>query len=162
MPSIFDNQFHETKLSSGLQTYFPAYQRIDVAPGYLALRGWASLDLLVRESFEVGDVEGPIARVLVGMVLPSQHEEIIDHLRSEISPSEDESLSLRERAPQVREALKTHMRTQLASGIPTSQDRATLRLCVSSLTLVLLSCGSPRGSHCTENILAPPPGSTDP
>lgn len=127
MPSIFDNQTFETKLSTGLQTYFPSYQRIDVATGYFALRGWASLDPLVRESFEVGDVEGPIARVLVGMVLPAQHEEIIDQLRSEISPNEDETLSLRERAPQVRETLKSHLRTQLATGIPTSRDRETLQ-----------------------------------
>ena len=135
MPSIFDNQTDETKLSSGLRTYFPSYQRIDVATGYFALRGWASLDPLVRESFESGEVESfesgeakePIARILVGMVLPAQHDEIINQLRSEISPSEDESKSLAERAPQVRDALKAHLRAQLSSGIPTTKDRKTLQ-----------------------------------
>lgn len=127
VPSIFDNQTDETKLSSGLRTYFPSYQRIDVATGYFALRGWASLDPLVRESFESGDVEGPIARILVGMVLPAQHDEIIDQLRSEISPGDDEFISLRERAPQVRETLKAHLRAQLSSGIPTAKDRETLQ-----------------------------------
>lgn len=127
MPSIYDNQTAETRLSVGLEKFFPSYERIDVATGYFALRGWASLDPLVRESFEAGDVEGPIARILVGMVLPAQHEEIIDQLRSEISPNEDETLSLRERAPQVRETLKSHLRTQLANGIPTAQDRETLQ-----------------------------------
>lgn len=127
MPSIYDNQSPEKKLSSGLQKFFPSYQRIDVATGYFALRGWQSLDSLVRESFESGDVDRPVARILVGMVLPAQHEEIIDQLRSEISPNEDETQSLRERAPQVREALKAHLRTQLATGIPTAKDRETLQ-----------------------------------
>lgn len=127
VPSIYDNQSIETRLSTGLEKYFPSYQRIDVATGYFALRGWSSLDPLVRESFETGDVEGPTARILVGMVLPAQHEQITDQLRSEISPSDDKSQSLRERAPQVRETLKLHMRAQLASGIPTKQDRETLQ-----------------------------------
>lgn len=56
-------------------------------------------------------------------MLPAQHEEIIDQLRSEISPDEDETLSLREHAPQVSETLKSHLRTQLASGIPVVEDR---------------------------------------
>ncbi|WP_408932124.1 helicase-related protein [Corynebacterium sp. YSMAA1_1_D6] len=127
MPSIYDNQSPEKKLSSGLQKFFPSYQRIDVATGYFALRGWQSLDSLVRESFESGDVDRPVARILVGMVLPAQHEEIIDQLQSEISPNEDETQSLRERAPQVREALKAHLRAQLATGIPTAKDRETLQ-----------------------------------
>lgn len=127
MPSIYDNQSPETRLSAGLKKYFPSYQRIDVATGYFSLRGWSSLDELVRESFETGDVDTPVARILVGMVLPAQHEELIDQLKSEISPNEKESLSLRERAPQIREALKAHMRKQLAAGIPTKHDRQTLR-----------------------------------
>jgi len=127
VPSIYDNQTPETKLSFGLRKFFPSYHRIDIATGYFSLRGWSSIDPLVRESFESGDVDGPIARVLVGMVLPSQHEEMIDQLRSQISPNEDETLSLREQAPKVRETLKAHMRAQLASGIPTATDRETLQ-----------------------------------
>ena len=128
MPSIYDNQTPETKLSFGLRKFFPSYHRIDIATGYFSLRGWSSIDPLVRESFETGDVDGPIVRILVGMVLPSQHEEMIDQLRSQISPNEDETLSLREQAPKIRETLKAHMRAQLARGIPTATNRETLQL----------------------------------
>lgn len=37
-----------------------------------SLCGWASLDPSVRGCFEVSDVEGPIARILAGMVLPAR------------------------------------------------------------------------------------------
>lgn len=127
VPKIFDNQSPETKMRGALETLFPSYQRIDVATGYFALRGWSSLDLLVREQFEVGDVEGPVARVLVGMILPAQHESIIDNLQAQITPLEGSATSLRERAPKVREELKAHLRKQLASGIPTKEDRETLQ-----------------------------------
>lgn len=66
-------------------------------------------------------------RVLVGMVLPSQHKEMIDQLRSQISPTEDETLSLCGQAPKVQETLKAHLRAQLSSGIPTATDRETLQ-----------------------------------
>jgi len=42
---------------------FPSYHRIDIATGYFSLRGWSSIDPLVRESFETGDVDGPIESV---------------------------------------------------------------------------------------------------
>ncbi|MDK8585744.1 hypothetical protein QP904_04565 [Corynebacterium kefirresidentii] len=52
---------------------------------------------------------------------------MIDQLRSQISPNEDETLSLREQAPKIRETLKAHMRAQLARGIPTATNRETLQ-----------------------------------
>ena len=114
-------------MDGALKSLFPSYQRIDIATGYFALRGWSSLDAIVREQFESGEVEGPIARVLVGMILPAQHESIINNLRAEITPTGTESISLRESALKVREELKTHLRKQLASGIPTKRDREVLQ-----------------------------------
>lgn len=127
MPAIYDNRKPETQLRVGLEDYFPAYDRIDVATGYFALRGWSSLDGLVREKFESGEVEGPVARIMVGMVQNSLHEKVLEELQSSITPGENETLSLAEKAPKVREELKAHMRSQLSRGIPTKRDREALQ-----------------------------------
>lgn len=127
MPSIFNNRTDETKLSSNLRTYFPSYQHIDVATRYFAPRGWVSLGPPVRENFESGDVKGPITHILAGMVSPVRHDEVIDQLRSEISPNDDEFMSLREHVPQVCETLKAHLCTQPPSEIPTVKGRENLQ-----------------------------------
>ncbi|WP_240452515.1 helicase-related protein [Corynebacterium xerosis] len=124
---IFDNQSPDKRLSEALRQTFSAYQRIDVATGYFALRGWAELDPLIRESYETGDCDGPIARILVGMIMPAQHEAMIDALQAQVSQSENDTTSLGEKAGLVRDQLVVHLRNQLATGVPTKTDRQTLQ-----------------------------------
>lgn len=122
--TLFDNQASDSTLRTALQDQFPEYWSIDVATGYFALRGWAALDDLVRE--KAAEHEGVIARILVGMVLPGQHQAIMEALDEEISPQKDATEGLQAKAARVPEELKAHLREQLSRGIPTKEDRIIL------------------------------------
>lgn len=85
MPRIFDNLAAETQLGLALRTHFTdSYTNVDVATGYLDLRGWSHLgDVMEGKAYESGSA--PVARVLVGMVAPSESQAILDSLQSELS-----------------------------------------------------------------------------
>ena len=71
MPTIFDNLAAESQLGTALRQHFKdSYTHVDVATGYLDLRGWSHLgDVIEDKAHESGSA--PVARVLVGMVAPS-------------------------------------------------------------------------------------------
>ncbi|MGV0392052.1 phospholipase D-like domain-containing protein [Corynebacterium phoceense] len=127
MPSIFDNQSPETRLRNELEKIYPSYASIDVATGYFGLRGWSSLDDLVRATHEKSPDDKPQARVLVGMVMPAQNEEALEALRAELSSAEEIKPGASENAGIVRDALVRHLRQQLSAGVPRSSDRKTLQ-----------------------------------
>ncbi len=51
MPEIYDNK--KLKLSQGLQEMMPYYKRIDIATGYIDLRGWEE----IREQIDRADFD---------------------------------------------------------------------------------------------------------
>ncbi|WP_027019051.1 helicase-related protein [Corynebacterium sputi] len=130
MPRIYDNLSEDTQLLSALKTFGPApTHSIDIATGYFALRGWAAIDTLIVEharNREINDSIGrPVLRLLIGMVLPNQHRELIESLDAQIN-GVGTPLGLKERQQKVRAQLILHLREQLARGFPTPEDRRSL------------------------------------
>jgi hypothetical protein len=123
VPRIFDNLAAESQLGTHLQRTFKDFQRMDVAVGYFNLRGWRYFDELVREK-EAGN--GPVVRILIGMVSGGPQEEALTDLQAEVDGTEtvdaDGSVA-RERKAMLLEQLKI----QLMRGLPTAADRKTLR-----------------------------------
>ncbi|QWW19147.1 hypothetical protein I6B53_08535 [Schaalia sp. 19OD2882] len=60
----------------------PDYETLDIATGCFDLRGWAVLDDEIRRRREQG-ADGPIVRLLVGMVTASQHDQRLRDLDME-------------------------------------------------------------------------------
>lgn len=79
MPQIFDNITDPTRLGPALQSDLTNFDSVEVATGYLDLRGWAGFADLVDAKPSEG-LERPIARVLVGMVMPSAAAEMLSAL----------------------------------------------------------------------------------
>lgn len=102
---------------------------MDVAVGYFNLRGWRYFDDLIRAK---PDDAGPVARILIGMVTGGPQEEALDALQADVEgegqPEADGAVA-RERKATLLEQL----RTQLMRGVPTKQDRGTLRSLASLL-----------------------------
>ena len=70
-----------------------------------------------------------VARVLVGMVAPSDSQAILDSLQSELSEdSPGASIHDNSKALEQKERLVRHLRTQLMRGLPTKSGQETLRL----------------------------------
>lgn len=128
MPTIFDSAGDNTLGSSLLKT-FPAHQRLDVATGYLDLRGWSSFSDLVDEKCPAeGSPKQAVARVLVGMVTPSAAQAMLDELQDQVQPPAPyahipDFESARKRQTQV----VAHLREQLMRGLSTTEGQASLR-----------------------------------
>ncbi len=129
MPTIFDNLTNETKLGYAVRKHFSeSYARLDVATGYLDLRGWSHLGEAI-EGKPSDDSEGPVARVLVGMVAPSDSQAILESLQGELSdPEPGGGVHDVAKAQDQKQRLVRHLRTQLMRGLPTQSGRETLQL----------------------------------
>lgn len=127
MPNIFDNLTDDTRLGPALQASLHHFDTVDVATGYLDLRGWRVFaDILHNRQEEVA--ERPMARVLVGMVAPADSESILRSLQEEIQPAPYGSdIHDREKALRRRDQLVAHLRNQLMRGLATVEGQATLR-----------------------------------
>lgn len=127
MPRIYDNLSDSTKLGTGLNEFLHSFDSIDVATGYFDLRGWSQLDDLVRtKAAERQDGDRPVARVLIGMVRPAEHEELMQAITQPLS-QDDDGEGARSRATRIRTKLVNHLARQLSRGIPTAAQRATLQ-----------------------------------
>ena len=129
MPKIFDNLTAESQLGVALRQYFEnSYATVDVATGYLDLRGWAHLgEVIDQKAFTDGNE--PVARVLVGMVAPSDSQAILNSLQSELAePAAGAAIHDNAKALEQKERLVRHLRTQLMRGLPTTAGQATLQL----------------------------------
>jgi hypothetical protein len=129
VPTIFDNLAAESQLGKALRQHFMgSYSSVDVATGYLDLRGWSHLgDVIEGKTYEPG--MAPVARVLVGMVAPSESQAILDSLQSELSEDGPGALIHdSSKALEQKERLVRHLRTQLMRGLPTKSGQETLRL----------------------------------
>lgn len=124
MAKILDNISDEPKMGDYARVLFEEADRLDVATGYFNLRGWGLFCDLVDE--KVGtQAKFPVARILIGMVQGSAHQEVLDAYRREIEGNEDISAD-RETAVARRNALVQVLRGQLMRGVPTATDRQTL------------------------------------
>ncbi len=75
MPNLFDNLSDEGRLAPALRASLRDYDRVDIATGYLDLRGWAELADVVDG--KTGATK-PTARVLIGMMAPADSAAILD------------------------------------------------------------------------------------
>lgn len=126
MPRIYDNLSEDTKLGSGLNQFLRSFTAIDVATGYFDLRGWSELDKLVTtKATERSSEDQPVARVLIGMVLPGDHDTLMRQITQPLHQTGDGE-GARVRAMRIRDALVDHLAKQLSRGIPTTAQRTTL------------------------------------
>ncbi len=130
MPNIYDNLSNETRLQPALREALQEYESFDVATGYFDLRGWSSLADLVDQKFSDGEYEGkPVARVLVGMVAPSDSQQILISLQNELQPEPYGSdIHDSTKARSRRDQLVKHLRTQLMRGLATADGQRTLQI----------------------------------
>lgn len=127
VPQIFDNTANETRLGTSLQNSLAYFQGVDVATGYLDLRGWAGFADLVDSKSDAADTN-PVARVLVGMVMPSDAAAMLATLQDQVQPPQYGSdLNDPERALAAKHHLVRHLRTQLMRGVPNAAEQRTLR-----------------------------------
>jgi superfamily II DNA or RNA helicase len=128
VPNIFDNITDDTRLGLALRESLKDFDTVDVATGYLDLRGWSSFaDLLDTKPAPVAGGR-PAARILVGMVAPSDSEQLLDSLQEQVQPpTYGSDIHDREKALARRDQLVKHLRTQLMRGLATTQGQATLQ-----------------------------------
>lgn len=124
MTRILDNLSDDSRMGTYARDMFNTFERLDVATGYFNLRGWRLFSDLVDEKMTAGQ-EFPIARILIGMVQGSAHQEVIAAYQREVEGDEDVTAD-REIAVKRRKALLEVLRGQLMRGIPTASDRETL------------------------------------
>lgn len=131
MVRIIDNKTDESRLGLVLKEWIDSetshITSIDISTGYFNLRGWRLLDEQVRGLAERRThSQDPVARVLVGMVMPSESVTALEQLQSEMKGDESGGVD-REKAKLARQVLIDHLRTQLMTGLPTQHDRAALQ-----------------------------------
>lgn len=127
MPEIFDN-LKGQQLGVALKQSLADFRSVDVATGYFDMRGWDSFRGIVRAKCEEGTSRsGPVVRLLIGMVAPSDSESILASLQQEVqSAYADNGLHDRETAVARKEQLVRHLRNQLMRGLATSNGREAL------------------------------------
>lgn len=128
MPNVFDNIADDTRLGLALRESLKDFDTVDVATGYLDLRGWDSFADII-DTKEPPAAEGrPTARILVGMVAPSDSQQLLGLLQDQVQPPEYGSdIHDGERARARRDQLVKHLRTQLMRGLATASGQATLQ-----------------------------------
>ncbi len=129
MPNIFDNITDGTRLGVALQESLQHFDTVDVATGYLDLRGWASFAAVIESKRTVGErASQPLARVLVGMVAPSDSQELLSALQETVQPpAYGSDIHDYGKALARRDQLVKHLRNQLMRGLATKSGQATLR-----------------------------------
>ncbi|HON75934.1 MAG TPA: helicase-related protein, partial [Dermatophilaceae bacterium] len=127
MPNIYDNITDETRLGLALRDSLSDFDAVDVATGYIDLRGWSNMaDIL--DTKPAPDGARATARVLVGMVAPSDSQQLLDSLQDQVQPPEyGADIHDRERALARRDQLVAHLRNQLMRGLATTEGQATLQ-----------------------------------
>lgn len=128
VPSIFDNTEGNTFGGSLLNT-FPEHQRIDIATGYIDLRGWRLFsDMIDAKTDSDAKAGEPVARILVGMVVPSAAESMLEDLQQQVLPPDPNALIADfESARKKQTQLVNHLREQLMRGLSTQQGQTALR-----------------------------------
>ncbi|MEO7262900.1 MAG: helicase-related protein [Jatrophihabitantaceae bacterium] len=127
MTRLIDNI--RAQLGDHLQRTLDEFDSMDVAVGYFNLRGWKFF--APRIASKVLD-EAATARILIGMSTLGPQEEALDELQVTVDgiprPEADG-----EAARQRKAELLEQLRTQLMRGMPTVEDRVTLKVLRDSL-----------------------------
>ena len=128
MPNIFDNITDDTRLGLALRESLVDFDTVDVATGYLDLRGWSSFaDILDSKPAQVPGRRAT-ARILIGMVAPSDSEQLLDSLQEQVQPPVYGSdIHDAEKALARRDRLVRHLRNQLMRGLATKAGQRTLQ-----------------------------------
>lgn len=122
MTRIFDNI--DDDLGPHLIKTFDNSDRLDAAVGYFNLRGWSTF----ADSIDAKpESEAPIMRVLVGMTLADQDDQLLHALQAQLEGRTDEEGIDGDTARARKVAAILKFRTQLMRGLPTLSDRATLQ-----------------------------------
>lgn len=122
MTRIFDNI--DDHMGPHLIKTFDNSDRLDAAVGYFNLRGWSTF----ADSIDAKpEGKSPIMRVLVGMTLADQDDQVLGALQAQLEGLDDvEDIDgATARARKASAVLK--FRTQLMRGLPTAADQATLQ-----------------------------------
>lgn len=130
MPNIFDNLHESTRIGDALRASLEDFDTLDVATGYLDLRGWATFADLIdnNSSNQEMALKSPQARVLVGMIAPSDSQELLNSLQDDIQPKPyGTDIHDMEKALVRREALVKHLRQQLMRGLASANGQKTLQ-----------------------------------
>ncbi|WP_030483516.1 helicase-related protein [Nocardioides aequoreus] len=129
MPNIFDNISDESRLGPMLQEDLKNFDTVDVATGYLDLRGWAGFaDIIDADESHTGEDGQPVARVLVGMMMPSDAAAMLSRLQDQVQPPHHGSnLPDAQKALAAKEHLVKHLRSQLMRGVPNRAEQRTLQ-----------------------------------
>jgi len=129
VPNIFDNITDDTRLGLALRESLKDFDTVDVATGYLDLRGWSSFaDILDAKQPTAAEADRPTARVLIGMVAPSDSQQILESLQEQVQPpAYGADIHDREKALARRDQLVRHLRNQLMRGLATTEGQNTLQ-----------------------------------
>jgi superfamily II DNA or RNA helicase len=127
VPNIYDNITDETRLGLALRDSLDDFDTVDIATGYIDLRGWSNMaDILDAKG--APPTGRATARVLVGMVAPSDSQQLLDLLQDQVQPPEyGADIHDRERAVARRDQLVAHLRNQLMRGLATKDGQSTLQ-----------------------------------
>lgn len=128
MPTIFDNSQGNT-LGGSISTTFPEHKSMDIATGYIDLRGWRTFsEQIDAKPYPSSSGEEPVARILVGMVMPSAAESMLEDLQQQVLPPDPYvGLADFESARKRQNQLVNHLREQLMRGLSTQQGQDALR-----------------------------------
>lgn len=127
MPQILDNSGGNT-LGGSLLTTFPQHQSLDVATGYFDLRGWGAVAGHIDTKVGDAQLQSPVARILIGMVAPSDAEAMLTTLQEQVSrPDPYAELPDFETARKRQQHLVNHLREQLMRGLSTKDGQEALR-----------------------------------
>lgn len=127
MPNIYDNLADDTRLGPALRDSLAHFDTVDIATGYLDLRGWREFAGIIDERSEEV-TSRPLVRILVGMVAPADSESILASLQEEIQPPPfGADIHDHVKAAKRRDQLVSHLRNQLMRGLATIEGQATLR-----------------------------------
>ncbi len=127
MPNIYDNITPATRLGLALRDSLTEFDTVDIATGYIDLRGWSAMADIIEAKVGAPD-SPPIARVLVGMVAPADSKQLLDSLQDEVQlPEYGSDVPDRARALARRDQLVAHLRTQLMRGLATAKGQETLQ-----------------------------------
>jgi superfamily II DNA or RNA helicase len=129
VPNIYDNLLDETRLGPAIQEALAAFDRMDVATGYLDLRGWSSMaDIIEAKVLGEDQPQTLVARILIGMVMPSDAQAMLARLQDAVEPpAYGFDVNSVEKAIRARDELVKHLRTQLMSGLPSKAQQTTLQ-----------------------------------
>ncbi|MET7935320.1 helicase-related protein [Streptomyces sp. NPDC005322] len=136
MPHIYDNITNETRLGVALRKMLGIYQTIDVATGYFDLRGWSTLaDVIDSKPLPTPGNDRPTARILVGMVAPSDSQQMLDSLQRQVQPLPiGADIHDTQKALEQRDRLVKHLRNQLMRGLASVHGQETLQKLKSQLS----------------------------